>query len=274
MTVFFSSERRLGDLGIDRAELVSGVAFVGMINGLFVQVIETGLAGLNAVVLLACAVGLGLAWRGRGARPGWLDAAAALAAGGLTVIPHEAAGWAALGVLGLRGVAGWRGEPAARAAAAVFLALALHQIGGRVLVHLTAAPLSAGEAMLTAALLGLLREDVMLAGNAVATGGHLLYVVSDCLSLNLVLQGLLCCFVVARAFRPVWRWSELWSWALLAGAMVAFNLARLVAVGWGPGLYHLLHEGAGRTAVELAGLALTLAIAGWPVRREMRGGAR
>ncbi|MBF0392931.1 MAG: hypothetical protein HQL38_09640, partial [Alphaproteobacteria bacterium] len=164
--------------------------------------------------------------------------------------------------------------PLARAAAAVFVALALHQIGGRVLVHLTAAPLAAGEAALTAALLGLLRDDVMVAGNAIATEGHLLYVISDCLSLNLVMQGLLCCFAVARAFRPVWRWSELWSWALLICVMVAFNLVRLALVGWGPGLFNLLHEGPGRTLVELTGLALQLAIAGWAVRREMWGARR
>ncbi|MBF0374109.1 MAG: hypothetical protein HQL39_11910, partial [Alphaproteobacteria bacterium] len=110
MTDVFSSERRpaqtarsLNTFEIDKAELVSGIAFVGMINGLFVQVVEAGLAGLNAVVVLACAIGLGLAWRGRGGRPSWGDFGASVAAGGLTLVPHEAAGWAALGLLGLWG---------------------------------------------------------------------------------------------------------------------------------------------------------------------------
>lgn len=267
---------------VERRELMLGLYALGALNGAVAEAsiivsrqgvaeAAAGLFGVDAVVLMSCLIGLMLAAGASGGQASRRDLVAAAAFALIVVLPHRSAGWLALGVLGLYGLLGQRGDRALAAAGAVFLAVSLHEAWARLALAVLTPVLTQADAALTAWALSALGDGVRRTANVVTTpAGYDLVVVAACVSFNAVAQGLLACFAFTRAVRTGWRWTELRLWAVLAVLLLALNILRLVLCGYSLEIYEHLHDGAGRTVFGLVVLGVALAVATYGLRHDLR----
>jgi hypothetical protein len=259
---------------ISRADLMGGLYLVAVLNGVAAehgraQVGDT-VFGVDGVVLVACAIGLHLSRRGRGDAPTRWDALFALFTAATILLPHRSAGWVAAGVLGAYGTVAHRRDLPLAAASAVFLAVSIHEVWGRMLLAVLTPTLARVDAALASGVLGLFRDGVSRTGTVIDTGsGYTLVIIAACVSFKAFLQGLLCCFAFTRAVRSAWRWSELATWGVLAVCMVALNTVRLALSGLHLDIHRALHAGIGSTAFGLVVLVLALGVAAHGVRHEL-----
>lgn len=258
-------------------EVMLGLYVVGVLNGAVAEAAAAAahqslaeaagaLFGIDPVTLMACLIGLLLTAAAGPAAVQRRDLAAALGFAVVVALPHGSAGWLALGLLGLYGLAGQRRDSMLAAAGAVFLAVSLYEVWARLVLAVLTPPLTRADAALTALVLGAERHGNVI----VAPAGYDLAIVAACTSFLAVAQGLLACFAYTRYVRPAWRWSEPRVWVVLALLLVAANIFRLVLCGLSPAFYAHLHDGIGRLWFGLAVLALSLAVAAWGVRHELR----
>ncbi len=263
------------DWRIHRRDLLCGLYGVGLVNAVVaeIQTSTTGagdLFGIDAVVVAACLIGVGLSWGGGFARATLADLAAAAAFAALLMLPHKSAGWLALGILGGYSLFAHRRDAHLAAAGGVFAAVAAYEIVARLLLTLLAPSLTRLDASLTALLLDQFRDGISRDGNVIITGvGYELVVVAACVAFKSIAQAVLCCFAVTRLFRPAWSWSEAWLWAVLAGLIVLLNTVRLTLSAWDLAYYRWLHGDIGGMAFGMLVLATALGFALHGVRHEL-----
>ena len=198
---------------------------------------------LGAFDLLGCAVAL---WRIRKSEPGpatALETGLVLILSVLGAVAPQLAP-AALTVLG--GYLLWRPDRNLKAAAAVLLALAAHQLWSR-MVFAATAPLLVnidaalvGEAI-THTIAGSTWHDNIIAtsqNHAIAVGG-------PCSSFNNISLALLAWISLTKLERPEWARRDLVVAGLTIGAQVALNVTRLYIMALSYGLYIYWHDGAG-----------------------------
>lgn len=230
------------------------------------------LFGMDAVALASAVVGVILLVRGRGGASeigaaDWWGAGLVTA---LVLLPHQAAGWLGVSVLAPYAIITARRNAPLAAGAAVFFAVAVHEAWGRLLLAAVTPVWAPFDAALAAGLLGLFRDGVARSGNVIDTGvGYEVVVVSACIAVKPMLQGLLAFLAFTRAVRPRWRWTELWCLVTVAGGVVAINAVRLAATSWSLEHHLLLHDGLGQSLVGLAVLAFAFAVAAIGTRDEL-----
>ncbi len=275
----FPSARRSSD----RADLFLGLFAVCAVNGFGADVAAhldpdaTGVAGgsvlgMDALALASGIIALLLVNRSRGgARPisaaDWGVAALTAAA---VLLPHQAAGWLGATILGGYAVVAARRDVPLAAGAAVFLAVAVHEAWGRLLLTAVTPVWAPLDAALAAGLLGLFRDGVQRAGNVIDTGmGYEVVVVAACVAIKPMLQGLLACFAFTRAVRPAWQRTEPALWAAVVAGVVVINTVRLAVTSWSLEHHQRLHEGLGQSLVGLAVLAFSFGVAVYGTRHEL-----
>ena len=177
-TALSASERRWT---VGRANLMGGLYLVAALNGVAADAARSfarhggaqlgdTVFGVDAVVLVACAVALRLSRQGRHVGPTMWDALFALLAAAMILLPHRSAGWVAAGVLGAYGTVAHRCDPPLAAASAVFLAVSIHEVWGPALLAVLTPTLARADAALASGVLGLFRDGVGRTGTVIATG--------------------------------------------------------------------------------------------------------
>lgn len=263
---------------LDRGQLMFGLFAVAATNSLLPAAVQgfqrdgwssaSGLFGFDLAVIAACLVGLALS---RGAREGPVrrgDFFAALLTTAIVLAPHHLAGWLGAATLGL-----WlilRGGASLAAAGALFVAICIYTVWGRLLLTALATPLGEADAALAVAVLGQFRDGVVRHANLIDTGADFrLAIVTNCLSLKAVMVATLACLAFTRSIRPAWHADELWAWAVLAVTAVGLNTVRLALCSIDLAWYDSLHNGAGRPIFNIVLLGAGLAAGAWCVRREL-----
>lgn len=227
---------------------------------------DSGLAGLD---LLAGAVAIHrlrgtVAEAAGGTELGLLAVLAAVGALG----PHMAAPFA-LTLLGL-----WmlrRGDPAVRAAAAIALALAAHELWSRLVFAVLSPELVQVDAALVGSAVKATIAGATWRGNLISTGhGHVIAIADACSSFANVSSALLVWVAVTKLERLEWRRRDLLVGAAAVAGQVLLNAGRiyLMALSWPLFLYW--HDGPGAqiyvVAASVSSVLIAAAGARWAAR--------
>ena len=174
--------------------------------------------------------------------------------------PDDNAAWIGLTALAFFLLVKMRHDPYVRAAAAVMLALATQLFWGRLLFELVAFRIEIIDANLAAGLLSFMKRAVLLDGNLLNAGGHLIVIYEACTSFHNISLALLCWVSVTKLARPDWQRADLLTAASLIGVTVAMNSLRLfLMASSAPDAFDYWHTGAGSQLIN-AGLSATIPV--------------
>lgn len=271
-----ASERALGSAGTSAGlERVIPAALLagGALNGFAARVADAwsadGLAwplpGLGPIELVCIAVAAHLVARavaGRGPNLG----VAELAFLALLLVPSSSVSWAA--TAGYAVVVAARTSGESRAGALLFLALAAVALWSSNGLKLLAVPVTSAEAWLTGQVIGLVRDDVVQAGNVVGVpGGHSLVILAACSALDGLPRVLIGAAAIALGLGG-WTARRL-ALSCLACAVVylCLNEGRLVLMAWSVPFYEMVHGPTGAGVFDLLQSLMALATAAVAVRR-------
>lgn len=267
---------------VPRPHLTAALYGMILVNGLAPEVaraiagqgfLSAALAGfqINAIELIAGFVGLWRVSAGEAVPARLADVAAAALIALLVVVPSVQVTWMALGLLALAELARPSADRHTRSAAAIFLAVSIHEFLGGVVGNVLTEPLTRLDASAVTAILSLFLDGVTRVGNVVDNGRDFsLVVVAGCTSVSYVTFGLLTWVTITQAVRPGWRRSDLVMAGVVVMAMVALNQARLVIMGFGLEVYQALHFGMGSEALGFVTTVAAVAISIQGVWHEIR----
>lgn len=264
--------------GLSRSRLYGGLFLLAMLNaasGAAIDAIgDLGFVGaalalfnISAVVWMALAAGLALAWADPDPTPVrtadlWLAGAVGLAA----LLPLPTASGVMLSATGL-----WAAFTAPRGsrlrrAAIIFVAVSGTLLWGKVMLTVFTRPVLEMDSWLMSAVL-----DVRQEGNVVwREGGTVAAVISTgCSSIHGVSLALVCWAVVTQYFEvPFDRRSILTAVAAVLATM-AVNMARIGGILVSPEWARIIHDGWGATVSMWLTLALVIGICVFGGRREV-----
>ncbi|WP_165842963.1 archaeosortase/exosortase family protein [Phenylobacterium deserti] len=191
------------------------------------------------------------------ARPA--DIGAAFAAAALAALgPNHAAG-AALTLLSLTVLTSR--DVNARAAGAVMLALAVHQLWSKILFAAVGPEIVKVDATLVGWATQLFVPGATWTGNIITTSPTFSIVVEEgCSSFSNVSLALLCYMSVSRLERPEWRQGDLWVIGATCAVQILLNVARIFAMAQSYPLFQFWHDGAGAGIYAAAAAACAVLI--------------
>jgi|GEM_PF-5518319 len=244
--------------------LVGLGAGAALLTGFATQMLAgAGGAGVNLFVLAAVVGVAADLWRmGRTHDADLADLAIYGVALALVAVPIVSAGWLALGLLGaccLR-----RHTPTALGCGWLLVGLSVFFLKDRLWAGFVSGAILDAEAVVLHALAGAVIGSVEQTGNLLLLAdGRSLLILRDCSLLSLMGPSLLGVVALRRLSAPQVRpgWRPL---AIAAGIVVLGNFLRLLAMAWSPEVYHVVHDGAGRTVF---GAVLTFAVVLIGIRR-------
>ncbi|HEY8616926.1 hypothetical protein [Phenylobacterium sp.] len=134
----------------------------------------------------------------------------------------------------------------ARAAGAVLLALAGHQLWSKVLFAAIGPEIVKVDATLVGWATQLFVPGATWTGNIIATSSTFSIVVEEgCSSFSNVSLALLCYVSVSRLERAEWRRGDLWVICLICAVQILLNVGRIFAMAQSYSSYLFWHDGAG-----------------------------
>lgn len=236
----------------------------GSLNGLAVRAVESWsrhgadaiFLGVSPFELIVIAVAVWLMLRTPLPSAGRLPAAE-LAAVVAILVPSSAVSWAAVG--GYGAILAWRLPAEHRTGPLLFVALALCALWSSVGVKWAALPLTTAEASIVAALVSLLRDDVVQMGNVVGTADHSIVLMTACSTLEGLPKALLGVVAIAcTADRmPIRRHYA--AVAIVAVLYAAANIVRLMTMVWSQPMFEIAHGPIGANIFDAATTMLVLA---------------
>jgi hypothetical protein len=147
-------------------------------------------------------------------------------------LPFATSSAAALLMLGLYAALRDRSSAEVRATGSVFSAIGLASLLLSLPLQIFPSGLLANDAHLAAGLLRVIHPDAFSVGNLIETQtGQPLVVEIGCSSASVVVETLLCWFVIIRLHRFAWQLSDLIVVPALGGLVMCANVARISAMG-------------------------------------------
>lgn len=182
------------------------------------------------------------------------------------LVPSSAVAWAATGVYAAYQIATVR--RCSQTGALLFLGLAITALWSSIGIHVLALPVTTLDARAVAAMLGVLRDDIVQTGNVVGqVDGHALIVLTACSSLDGLPKVLLGIAAVAAFFGPVDVRRLLWGGAGAVAVYFVANDVRLAFMTWSGEFYAAVHSPIGANLFDLFQTVLVLC-AGSAVSRQ------
>ena len=177
-------------------------------------------------------------------------------------------------LLALTGLGAWlliRDDVESRAAASLVLAIASHQLWGRILFNVVSPELLRLDAAMVGQAVGLVVKGVSWRGDVVTMpGGFAVAVLEGCASFSNVSAAVLAGVAFSRLERPGWVARDAWVGLATASAQVMLNVARLCLIAQSADMYRYWHDGAGAQlyAATASSAAVLIAVFGtrWAAR--------
>jgi hypothetical protein len=185
----------------------------------------------------------------------------------IMLVPSSSASW-----LAVAGYAAWRArstQGAERTGALLILALGLSGLWSSQILRLVALPLVSVEAAAAAQLLMLFRDDIVLAGNVIASArdaSHSLIVMVACSSAEALPKALTAALAIACALGGLRRDQLAFGLLTLVLIGVVANVVRLAAMAWSGEMFALVHGPIGASVYDALQTGLVLAIGAWMSR--------
>lgn len=192
------------------------------------------------------------------AMPWWLDAAALA----LILVPSSAVSWLALAGYAL--VVAQRSNGDRRVGAALFVALAASQLWSSILLKWLAGPVTLAEGSLLAAVVSLLRADIVQFGNVIGDpAGHSLVLMTRCTTSDALPAALVALAAIACLLGAPDRGRMMAAAVVLAVAVAITNLIRLSLMAWSADAYELVHGPIGANIYDGLHAGLVIALGHW-----------
>ena len=177
--------------------------------------------------------------------------------------------------LALTGLGLWllaKGEAETRAAAAIYLAIASHQLWGRLFFAAVSPELVKLDAAMVGEAVTLVIKGATWRDNIITVpSGHAIAVLEGCSSFSNVSASLLAWVALAKLERVNWVRRDLWVALAAILAQVGFNVARMYLMAQSLPLYLYWHEGTGAQIYVVTASALAVLIAVFGTRWAARG---
>lgn len=254
-----------GPLGMPAHALSVTLLIGGTLNGFAARVVDAWPAGgmpslpwfgLSSIEVFAAVVAV-MAMRSEPdeawPRPGWPEALSLV----VMLVPSSTLSWLATGAYAAYGCL--RFPRSARAGAALFLGLALTALWSATILAWYVAGMTAMEARCVAALLSVLRDDIVQSVNVVGRpDGHQLVILAACSAFDALPRTLLGIGAVAAFMGPLDARRCGIVCAAAAVAVFAGNQIRLLLMTWSAPMYELVHGREGANIYDLLQVALVL----------------
>ncbi|RFB76529.1 hypothetical protein [Methylovirgula sp. 4M-Z18] len=158
------------------------------------------------------------------------------------------------------------GDRYIRGAGVVLGALSVQAFWGHVLFNLLAPLLLNAEAAVIGTLLAVGRSDITWNDNVITNAdGDGIIIYSGCSSFHNLSLALLCWIAFTRFTHPAWQRGDAIKGAIIAGALILLNWARLYLMASNRGSFHFWHDGVGAQVFETGTGAIVLVLSAWLV---------
>lgn len=192
----------------------------------------------------------------------WLDAAALA----LVLVPSSAVSWLAL--LCYASLAAVRSTGERRVGAVLFVALAASQLWSSILLKWLAGPIALAEGSLLAALLRLVRPDIVQYGNVIGNpADHSLVLMTRCTTTDALPAALVALAAVTCLLGAPDRGRLMRAGLVLAVAVTVANLVRLSMMAWSADMYELVHGPIGANIYDGLQAGLVIGLGNWASSR-------
>lgn len=177
----------------------------------------------------------------------------------LVLLPSSTVSWLASGAYAAYGC--FRFPRSARAGAALFVGLALTQLWAATILAWYTPEITAIEAKGVAAILSLLRDDIVQSANMVGQpDGHTLVILTACSALDALPRVLLGVVAVAAFMGQIDVRRCGFACMAAAAAVLVGNQIRLALMTWSAALYETVHGASGANAFDLLQVGLVLGL--------------
>jgi hypothetical protein len=138
------------------------------------------------------------------------------------------------------------GDPKLRSAGIVLVALSVQEFWGRVFFGLVAYPLLHAETAVIGTIMEATRAGTIWQDNLITgPSGYGIVIYSACSSFHNLSLAMLCWVTVTRLQHQNWQLRDYVSGAMVGGAMILLNFARLYLMALDGDLYQYFHDGMG-----------------------------
>jgi hypothetical protein len=153
------------------------------------------------------------------------------------------------------------GDGKLRAAGTVLGALSAQELWGHVFFNLVALPALRAETAVVGTVLEAVRAGTVWQDNIITgPGGFGIEVYTGCSSFHNLSLAMLCWVTVSKLRRQDWQIRDLAVGAVIGGAMILLNLARLYLMAWDIVFFYFWHDGMGAEIFAIGASLMVLLI--------------
>jgi Transmembrane exosortase (Exosortase_EpsH) len=186
----------------------------------------------------------------------------------IVFLPYRRAAWIAATAIGVYSALLSGGDRKLRSCGIVLVALSVQEFWGHQLFDLIATPLLRAEAAVVGTILQTIQRGAAWQGNIITDqNGWSIVIYPFCSSFHNVSLALLCWVTVSRLARDTWCGRDFMIAGLIAMAMIAMNVTRLLLMSFNESLYRYWHDGAGSQIFAIGASLFVLLASLYAVRR-------